>query len=135
MSTSSTNKRKGGIPNVKGTYEIMHLDRRVARIGENGVCKIYYKSFLPYNLCLEEDTDIDCLVQNVTNFYYWCASRILTLDCSYAKEILNSIGVQQAVTDREPPNECLAKDLATNGCFPKAWRREEQRRKRLHWRL
>lgn len=163
----------------KEIYEIMHLDRCVARIGENGICKIYYKSFLPYNLYLEADTDIDSLVNNVTNFYYWCASRILTLDRSYAKEILNSIGVQQAVTDRERAkialtyrcasltdvfwvrkkgekirfheinlyenhldntfidialrgrqysvqNEYLAKDLATNGCFPKAWRREEQ---------
>lgn len=45
--------------------------------------------------------DIDILVDNVTNFYYWCASRVLTLDRKYAKEILNSIGASQAVTDRD----------------------------------
>ena len=159
-------------------YEIMHMDRRVARIDTSGRCKIYYRSFLPYNLYLEEETDVDTLVNNVTNFYYWCSTRILTLDRQYAKEILNSIGMQQAVTDRERArialsyrcvsltdvfwvrnqkervtfaqvnlydnhlsntfmdialrgkqytvnNEQLAQDLATNGCFPKAWQRVE----------
>lgn len=116
------------------------------------------------------------MVNNITNFYYWCATRVLTLDRKYAKEILNSIGMTQAVTDREwakialsyrcasltdvfwvkrkkehisfneinlyknhlnnsfidialkgkqyrVQNEYLAKDLSTNGCFPKAWQR------------
>ena len=101
---------------------------------------------------------------------------MLTLDRKYAKEILNSIGVSQAVTDKERAkialsyrcasltdvfwvrlkgekvsfnevnlyenhldntfidialrgnqytvqNESLARDLSTNGCFPKAWQR------------
>ncbi|MEY8515564.1 hypothetical protein AALC25_01305 [Lachnospiraceae bacterium 29-84] len=157
-------------------YDIMHMDRRVARISGLGHCKIYFKSFLPYNLYLEEAEDIDTLVNNVTNFNYWCASRILTLDRKYAKEILNSIGMLQAVTDKERAkialayrcasltdvfwvklnkekisfqeinlyenhldntfidialkgrqytvqNEYLARDLSTNGCFPKAWQR------------
>ncbi len=160
----------------KEIYEIMHKDRKVARIDEKGYCKIYYKSFMPYNLYLEEDDDIDSLVNNITNFNYWCATRVLTLDRQYAKEILNSIGMLQAVTDRERArialsyrcasltdvfwvrrkdekiyfneinlyenhldntfidialkgkqytveNEYLARDLATNGCFPKAWKR------------
>ena len=55
----------------------------------SGRCKIYYKSFMPYNLYLEEEEDIDTLVNNITNFYYWCATRVLTLDRKYAKEILN----------------------------------------------
>ena len=38
---------------------------------------------------------------NLDNFYHWCASRVLSLDRKYAKEILNSIGAVQAVTDRE----------------------------------
>lgn len=158
-------------------YEIMHQDRKVARIDESGRCKIYYKSFMPYNLYLEEADDIDSLINNVTNFNYWCATRVLTLDRKYAKEILNSIGMLQAVTDRERAkialtyrcasltdvfwvrrykekvtfadinlydnhldntfidialrgrqytvqNEVLARDLATNGCFPKAWQRK-----------
>ena len=82
-------------------YEIMHQDRRVARIDKTGHCKIYFKSFMPYNLYFEEEEDIDTLVNNITNFYYWCSTRVLTLDRVYAKEILNSIGMLQAVTDRE----------------------------------
>ena len=154
----------------------MHMDRRVAKINDSGQCKIYYKSFMPYNLYLEEAEDIDTLVNNITNFNYWCATRILTLDRKYAKEILNSIGMLQAVTDKERAkialsyrcasltdvfwvklkkekvlfsdvnlyenhldntfidialrgrqytvqNESLARDLSTNGCFPKAWQR------------
>lgn len=157
-------------------YEIMHMDRKVAKISTSGQCKIYYKSFMPYNLYLEESDDIDALVNNITNFNYWCATRILTLDRKYAKEILNSIGMLQAVTDKERArialsyrcasltdvfwvklknekisfrsvnlyenhldntfidialkgrqytvqNEYLARDLSTNGCFPKAWQR------------
>ena len=131
---------------------------------------------MPYNLYLEEESDIDSLINNVINFNYWCASRLLTLDRKYAKEILNSIGMLQAVTDRDRAkialsyrcasltdvfwvrrkgeyitfseinlydnhldntfidialkgkqytvqNEYLARDLSTNGCFPKAWQR------------
>lgn len=160
----------------KEIYAVMHKDRKVAVIDETGHCKIYYKSFMPYNLYLEESDDIDSLINNVTNFHYWCATRVLTLDRKYAKEILNSIGMLQAVTDRERAkialsyrcasltdvfwvkhlkeqitfdeinlydnhldqtfidialkgkqytvqNEYLARDLATNGCFPKAWQR------------
>ncbi len=160
----------------KKVYEIMHMDRKVARIHDSGQCKIYYKSFMPYNLYLEESEDIDTLVNNITNFNYWCATRVLTLDRKYAKEILNSIGMLQAVTDKERAkialsyrcasltdvfwvklrkerisfrdvnlyenhldntfidialkgkqytvqNEYLARDLSTNGCFPKAWQR------------
>lgn len=160
----------------KKVYEIMHMDRIVAKISDTGQCKIYYKSFMPYNLYLEESNDIDTLVNNITNFHYWCATRVLTLDRKYAKEILNSIGMSQAVTDKERAkialsyrcasltdvfwvkiknekilfrdinlyenhlentfidialkgkqytvqNEYLAKDLSTDGCFPKAWQR------------
>jgi len=160
-------------------YDIMHMDRRVAKIDTSGRCKIYYPSFMPYHLYLDDaSSDVDTLVNNVTNFYYWCATRVLTLDRTYAKEILNSIGMKQAVTDRERAqialsyrcasltdvfwvrehtervtfsdinlydnhlsnafidislrgrqytvdNHSLARDLSTNGCFPKAWRRVE----------
>ncbi|MCD8218392.1 MAG: hypothetical protein LUD01_10250 [Clostridiales bacterium] len=158
-------------------YDIMHKNRRVARIDTSGRCKVYFRSFMPYNLYLDDTgRDIDTLVNNITNFYYWCATRVLTLDRKYAKEILNSIGMKQAVTDRERAevalsyrcasltdvfwvkqkeekisfsdvnlyenhlsnafidialkgrqytvdNEELARDLSTNGCFPKAWKR------------
>lgn len=82
-------------------YRYVHMNRRVAKIDETGFCKVHYKSFMPYNLYLEEEEDIDTLVNNITNFNYWCATRVLTLDRVYAKEILNSIGMTQAVTDKE----------------------------------
>ena len=162
----------------KTIYEIMHKNRRTADIDAAGHCRIYFKSFLPYNLYLEEKEDIDSLVNNITNFHYWCASRVLSLDRKYAKEILNSIGMPQAVTDRDRArialsyrctsltdvfwvrikrdktryedinlydnhldkifidialrgkqytveNKYLARDLSTNGCFPKAWQRTD----------
>lgn len=85
----------------KTIHIIMHKDRQVAAIDETGLCKIFYKNFMPYSLYLEESEEIDDRIQNITNFNYWCASRVLTLDRTYAKEILNSIGVSQAVTDKE----------------------------------
>lgn len=61
---------------MKEIYELMHGERIVALIDTQGHCRIYEKAFLPYNLYLEEtEEDIDTLVNNVTNFYYWCATR------------------------------------------------------------
>ena len=84
-------------------YEIMHLDKVVAQITSDGSCQIAEPAFLPWNLYLEEDPgqDISIRLNNLTNFYYWCASRVLTLDRVYAKEVLNAIGAVQAATDRE----------------------------------
>lgn len=83
-------------------YEIMHGEVTVAQIDLQGHCRIFSRNYMPFNLYLEDgDEDLDTLVNNVTNFQYWCAGRILTLDRQYAKEILNSIGASQAVTDRD----------------------------------
>lgn len=82
-------------------YDIMHKERKVARIYENGKCTVNYPSFLPYNLFLDRDDDLDSRVNNLNNFYYWCSSRVLTLDRKYAKEIMAAIGANQAVTDRD----------------------------------
>lgn len=84
-------------------YEIMHMERLVARVFSNGKAQIQEEAFMPYDLYLEEEdeNDIDVLVNNLNNFHHWCASRVLSLDRKYAKEILNSIGVAQAVTDRD----------------------------------
>lgn len=82
-------------------YTVMHKDRRVASVREDGTCTVYYPSFMPYNLWLENGKDIGTRVNNLNNFYYWCASRVLTLDRKYAKEILNTLGLKQAVTDRD----------------------------------
>lgn len=82
-------------------FDVMHKDRRVARVYEDGRCTISYPSFMPYNLYLESSDDFDSRVNNLNNFYYWCASRVLTLDRKYAKEILRTIGASQAVTDKD----------------------------------
>ena len=158
-------------------YTIMHGNHKVATVRKDGTCAIYSAGRMPYNLYLEEvtDDDIELRVQNLDNFYFWCASRVLTLDREYAKEILNSIGAAQGSTDRERAGialsyHCLslmdiywtresyervsfdeinlfenhlekafvdvtlrgrqmtiqnrhliADDLATQGCYPKAW--------------
>ena len=82
-------------------FTIMHKDRKVAAIREDGTCTIYAPSFMPYNLYLETANDLDTRLNNLNNFYYWCSSRVLTLDRRFAKEILSSIGAKQAVTDRD----------------------------------
>lgn len=82
-------------------YIIMHGDLPVASVTDRGKCHIHKPQFLPWNLWLEEENDLDTRVSNITNFNYWCATRVLTLDRAYAKEILNSIGAKQAVTDRD----------------------------------
>ena len=82
-------------------FDIMHKDRRVARIYENGKATVNFKSFMPYNLYLESEDDMDTRVQNLTNFYSWCSSRMLTLDRKHAKEIMNNIGAVQSPTDRD----------------------------------
>lgn len=92
----------------------MHMNRRTADIDDAGHCRIYFKSFLPYNLYLEEKEDIDSLVNNITDFHYWCASRALTLDRKYAKEIgLNQIKEveQEVFADRPQYYEMFAQRL------------------------
>lgn len=84
-------------------YDIMHGNEKVVSIWKNGSCRIYQEKMMPYNLYLEEtmEDDIDTQIQNLENFYHWCASRVLTLDREYAKEILNSIGAVQSSTDKD----------------------------------
>jgi len=84
-------------------YEIMHMEKIVASISTTGYVRVFQEKFLPYDLYLEEinEADVDSMVNNLINFYHWCASRVLSLDRVYAKELLNSIGVSQAVTDKE----------------------------------
>ena len=72
-------------------FTVMHKDRKVATIREDGTCTIYVPSFMPYNLYLEEAGDLDTRLNNLNNFYYWCSSRVLPPDRKYAKEILNCI--------------------------------------------
>lgn len=89
-------------------YEIMHMEKIVARISTGGVAEILLEQFMPYDLYFEEEQDIDARVNNLNVFYHWCASRVLSLDRKYAKEILNSIGMSQVVTDKERAKISLA---------------------------
>lgn len=82
-------------------YEIMHGERKVAEINTRGEATVLCETFFPYDLYLENERDFDTLINNMNNFYHWCASRVLSLDRKYAKEILNSIGMSQAITDRD----------------------------------
>ena len=84
-------------------YAIMHLNRHVATIRRDGSCRIHFPQYMPFNLYLErtETEDLSIRMNNLNNFYYWCATRLLTLDRKYAKEILNSLGLKQAVTDKD----------------------------------
>lgn len=86
-------------------YQIMHMEETVAEISDTGKARIISEQFMPYDLYLDEEEaesyDIDLRLNNLNNFYHWCASRVLSLDRKYAKEILNSIGAAQAVTDRD----------------------------------
>lgn len=56
---------------------------------------------LPLDLYVEENDDIDTRINNLNNLYHWCASRVLSLDRKYAKEILNSCRLTQAKTDKD----------------------------------
>ena len=91
--------------NAGTVYQIMHMEKTVAEISDTGKARIISEQFMPYDLYLDEEEaesyDIDLRLNNLTNFYHWCASRVLSLDRKYAKEILNSIGAAQAVTDRD----------------------------------
>ena len=91
-------------------FEIMHMDKIVAKISSDGKAEILAEKFMPYDLYLEQDdeNDIDILINNLNNFNHWCASRVLSLDRKYAKEILNSIGVAQAITDKDRANISLS---------------------------
>lgn len=121
-------------------YDIMHGERKIAEITTRGEAVVLDERFMPYDLYLENERDFDTLINNTNNFYHWCASRVLSLDRKYAKEILNSIGMAQAMTDRDrakislsyhcvsltdiywvkKSNEEISYET-TKGCFPKAW--------------
>lgn len=83
-------------------YEIMHLDKVVAVIDiKTGYNRIDKPMFIPHSLYFEDVVDVETAINNINNFYHWCATRLLSLDRKYAKEILNSIGAKQSLTDKD----------------------------------
>lgn len=97
LNTDGNSRRK----KRSADYEIMHGDDLVAEISTTGLAVLWNERFCPYDLYLEQEQDIDARINNLNNFYHWCSSRVLSLDRKYAKEILNSIGMAQAVTDQD----------------------------------
>lgn len=89
-------------------FEIMHKNTTVAAISLRGEVEIYNPTFMPYDLYLEEWDDFDTARNNVTEFQHWCASRMLSLDRTHAKAILNAIGALQSPTDADRANIALS---------------------------
>ena len=56
-------------------YEIMHRESCVAQLSTTGECRICLEDFMPCDLVLVESDDFDERINNVTNFYYWCAYK------------------------------------------------------------
>ena len=67
-------------PKKSITYEIMHMEKVMASVSTLGQVQIFNAQFLPYDIYLEESDEFDDRINNLTNFYHWCASRVLSLD-------------------------------------------------------
>lgn len=104
-------------------YDVMYKDELLVTINRRtGEIQNRGNGIWPFSLYLEASNDIDDRVNNVTNFNWWCANRILTIDRKYAKEILNYYGYKQAVTDVERADAALTYGcVSLQDCF---WVRE-----------
>lgn len=89
-------------------FEIMHRDLVVATISERGEVLIYNEAFMPFDLNLLESDAYDHRIGNTTEFQHWCASRMLSLDRTHAKAILNAIGASQNPTDADRADIALS---------------------------
>lgn len=89
-------------------FEIMHRDLVVATISERGEVLIYNEEFMPFDLNLLESDAYDDRIGNTTEFQHWCASRMLSLDRTHAKAILNAIGASQSPTDADRADIALS---------------------------
>lgn len=88
-------------------YYLMMKDICVCTIHPSGKIEICREDLLPFDIYLESGSDAD-YVNNLVNFYAWCASRLLSIDRIYAKEILNSVGLSTARTDKERSSIALS---------------------------
>ena len=82
------------------------MEQVILMYKETPVCEMNLKTgevkihgTLPFDLYVEESDDFDDRINNITNIRHWCASRVLSLDRMYAKEILNACNFTQAATD------------------------------------
>jgi hypothetical protein len=79
----------------------MLKDIKICTISKNGIVNILRNDLLPFDIYLEEENDFDTCVNNLVNFYAWCANRILSIDRTNAKAILNSVNLKQVTTDKD----------------------------------
>lgn len=83
---------------------------------KNGEVERYRE--LPFDLYVEESDDFDDRINNINNLYHWGASRVLSLDRIYAKEILNACCFSQAATDKDKFYVALKYNaLSLRDCF------------------
>ena len=102
--------------------ELMHQDKVVAVIRDDGFCSVLLPRFMPFNLLLEETDNTFIRLKNLERFYYWCATRALTLERSGAKDFLLSCDIQNAKTDKQRAEAALrCHGLSLGDCF---WLRE-----------
>lgn len=94
--------------NSGSVFEIMHRNTVVATISTRGEVTVYAPQFIPYDLYIQEWDDYDTHQNNTTVFQHWCASRMLSLDRTHAKAILNAIGALQSPTDADRANIALS---------------------------
>ena len=101
--TSSGQLRRTPTKSASDEFYLMHGDTKVATVKKNGDCRIHRPGLMPYALYLEEleAEDIDTRIQNLDNFNHFLATRVLTMDRQYAKEIMNSLQFTQMETDRD----------------------------------
>ena len=80
--------------------ELMYKDDCICQFNiKNGEVRIYKE--LPFDLYVEQSDAFDDRINNLNNIYHWGASRVLSLDRMYAKEILNACCLSQATTDKD----------------------------------
>lgn len=82
-------------------WVIMFYNEETAIIDNRGKVTILNSKLLPFDIYLEESDDFDSYLNNIVNFWAWCSSRILSLDRTYSKNILNSACLNQCTTDKE----------------------------------
>lgn len=67
------------------TIEIMNQDRHVASVREDGLCTVLLPQFMPFILWFVESDNQYTREKNLNRFYFWCATRVLTLKRESAK--------------------------------------------------
>ena len=90
------------------TYEIRHKDLVVATIDHSGHAQILSPDFMPYCLELTSSEDFDVLLQNIYNFYHWCAGRLFPYERRNATAMLNSVAFSHGITDKARAQNALA---------------------------